>query len=150
MAILKNTTINGTLAVNGDLNLLAKDNNQVYDVAYELANLYSKINIIQTNMNKFQCVGFSIVRTNKSNSSTKIASLAKMQSIFNSGCNVKNCGAVVMNGDGNATDAHFDTVTWVGTDLYVAYNKSISVQNRITGFLWYYTSTILDNNTLSI
>ena len=109
-----------------------------------------KIKIIRSDLDKIEFAGFSIVRSNNSNSSAKIISLAKMQSIFNSGCTTTNCGAIVMNGDGNATNAHFDTVTWVGTDLYVAYNKTISSQCRITGFLWYYKSTILTQSTLTL
>lgn len=77
-----------------------------------------------------------------------ITSLTSLKKIFGDAVTVTNSGAIVMNGDGNATDAHFEGTTWQNDKLYAVFNKTVNTNIRITGLLYYAPVTVLNNGNI--
>lgn len=77
-----------------------------------------------------------------------ITSLTSLKKIFGDAVTVTNSGAIVMNGDGNATDAHFEGATWQNDKLYAVFNKTVNTNIRITGLLYYAPVTVLNNGNI--
>ena len=50
--------------------------------------------------------------------------LTNLKKIFGDAVATMNSGAVVMNGDGGATDAHFQNATWQNNRLYATFSSS--------------------------
>ena len=59
-----------------------------------------------------------------------------------------NSGAVIMNGDGGATDAHFQNATWQNNMLYATFSSSMNKNIRVTGLIYYVPGTVLDNGSI--
>ena len=77
-----------------------------------------------------------------------ITSLTSLKKIFGDAVTVTNSGAIVMNGDGNATDAHFEGATWQNDKLYAVFSKTVNTNIRITGLLYYAPVTVLNNGNI--
>lgn len=75
-------------------------------------------------------------------SSCAIFTLNEIKKNYFPNANVKNCGCICMNGDGIASAAHFEGVTWRENLLYVVFNSQVNCQLRFTGFLYYYDGEI--------
>ena len=103
----------------------------------ELAELNSKM------MADVQFKPFSITGNPVGSNSYVITSLTSLKKIFGDAVTVTNSGAIVMNGDGNATDAHFEGTTWQNDKLYAVFNKTVNTNIRITGLLYYAPVTVL-------
>ena len=86
---------------------------------------------------------FSITGNPVGSNSYVITSLTSLKKIFGDAVTVTNSGAIVMNSDGNATDAHFEGVTWQNDKLYAVLNKTVNTNIRITGLLYYAPVTCL-------
>ena len=108
----------------------------------ELASLNSKM------MADVQFKPFSITGNPVGSSSYAITSLTSLKKIFGDAVTVTNSGAIVMNGDGNATDAHFEDATWQNDKLYAVFNKTVNTNIRITGLLYYAPVTVLNNGNI--
>ena len=108
----------------------------------ELAELNSKM------MADVQFKPFSIAGNPVGSSSYVITSLTSLKKIFGDAVTVTNSGAIVMNGDGNATDAHFEDATWQNDKLYAVFNKTVNTNIRITGLLYYAPVTVLNNGNI--
>lgn len=91
---------------------------------------------------------FSISGNPVGSSSYVITSLTSLKKIFGDAVTVTNSGAIVMNGDGNATDAHFESATWQNDNLYAVFNKTVNTNIRITGLLYYAPVTVLNNGNI--
>lgn len=91
---------------------------------------------------------FSIAGNPVGSSSYVITSLTSLKKIFGDAVTVTNSGAIVMNGDGNATDAHFEDATWQNDKLYAVFNKTVNTNIRITGLLYYAPVTVLNNGNI--
>ena len=91
---------------------------------------------------------FSITGNPVGSSSYVITSLTSLKKIFGDAVTVTNSGAIVMNGDGNATDAHFESATWQNDNLYAVFNKTVNTNIRITGLLYYAPVTVLNNGNI--
>ena len=91
---------------------------------------------------------FSITGNPVGSSSYVITSLTSLKKIFGDAVTVTNSGAIVMNGDGNATDAHFEDATWQNDKLYAVFNKTVNTNIRITGLLYYAPVTVLNNGNI--
>ena len=91
---------------------------------------------------------FSITGNPVGSSSYVITSLTNLKKIFGDAVTVTNSGAIVMNGDGNATDAHFEDATWQNDKLYAVFNKTVNTNIRITGLLYYAPVTVLNNGNI--
>lgn len=85
---------------------------------------------------------FTIIKKVNGSSSCAIFTLNEIKSNYFPNANSKNCGCICMNGDGVATSAHFEGVTWYNTDLYVVFSSQVNTQIRCTGFLYYYDGEI--------
>lgn len=108
----------------------------------ELASLNSKM------MADVQFKPFSITGNPVGSNSYVITSLTSLKKIFGDAVTVTNSGAIVMNGDGNATDAHFEGATWQNDKLYAVLNKTVNTNIRITGLLYYAPVTVLNNGNI--
>lgn len=108
----------------------------------EIAELNSKM------MADVQFKPFSITGNPVGSSSYVITSLTSLKKIFGDAVTVTNSGAIVMNGDGNATDAHFEDATWQNDKLYAVFNKTVNTNIRITGLLYYAPVTVLNNGNI--
>ena len=108
----------------------------------ELAELNSKM------MADVQFKPFSIKGNPVGSNSYVITSLTSLKKIFGDAVTVTNSGAIVMNGDGNATDAHFECATWQNDKLYAVFNKTVNTNIRITGLLYYAPVTVLNNGNI--
>ena len=91
---------------------------------------------------------FSITGNPVGSNSYVITSLTSLKKIFGDAVTVTNSGAIVMNGDGNATDAHFEGTTWQNDKLYAVFNKTVNTNIRITGLLYYAPVTVLNNGNI--
>ena len=91
---------------------------------------------------------FSITGNPVGSSSYVITSLTSLKKIFGDAVTVTNSGAIVMNGDGSATDAHFEDATWQNDKLYAVFNKTVNTNIRITGLLYYAPVTVLNNGNI--
>ena len=108
----------------------------------ELESLNSKM------MADVQFKPFSITGNPVGSSSYVITSLTSLKKIFGDAVTVTNSGAIVMNGDGSATDAHFEDATWQNDKLYAVFNKTVNTNIRITGLLYYAPVTVLNNGNI--
>ena len=108
----------------------------------ELASLNSKM------MADVQFKPFSITGNPVGSNSYVITSLTSLKKIFGDAVTVTNSGAIVMNGDGNATDAHFEGATWQNDKLYAVFNKTVNTNIHITGLLYYAPVTVLNNGNI--
>ena len=108
----------------------------------ELASLNSKM------MADVQFKTFSITGNPVGSNSYVITSLTSLKKIFGDAVTVTNSGAIVMNGDGNATDAHFEGATWQNDKLYAVFNKTVNTNIHITGLLYYAPVTVLNNGNI--
>ena len=108
----------------------------------ELASLNSKM------MADVQFKPFSITGNPVGSNSYVITSLTSLKKIFGDAVTVTNSGAIVMNGDGNATDAHFEGATWQNDKLYAVFNKTVNTNIRIIGLLYYAPVTVLNNGNI--
>ena len=108
----------------------------------ELASLNSKM------MADVQFKPFYITGNPVGSSSYVITSLTSLKKIFGDAVTVTNSGAIVMNGDGNATDAHFESATWQNDNLYAVFKKTVNTNIRITGLLYYAPVTVLNNGNI--
>lgn len=91
--------------------------------------------------NDTKFIPFTITPTVSNSSSYQIASVSKMKQIFGSDAGVVNSGAIVMNGDGDASPVHFEGATWQGDKLYCVFAGTINTGIRITGLLYYSPSS---------
>lgn len=91
---------------------------------------------------------FSITGNPVGSNSYVITSLTSLKKIFGDAVTVTNSGAIVMNGDGNATDAHFEGATWQNDKLYAVFNKTVNTNICITGLLYYAPVTVLNNGNI--
>ena len=91
---------------------------------------------------------FSITGNPVGSNSYVITSLTSLKKIFGDAVTVTNSGAIVMNGDGNATDAHFEGATWQNDKLYAVFSKTVNTNIRITGLLYYAPVTVLNNGNI--
>lgn len=105
----------------------------------ELASLNSKM------MADVQFKPFSITGNPAGGNSLVITSLTNLKKIFGDAVTTMNSGAVVMNGDGGATDAHFQGATWQNNRLYATFNASMNKNIRVTGLIYYAPGTVLNN-----
>lgn len=90
---------------------------------------------------------FSITGNPAGGNSLVITSLTNLKKIFGYAVTTMNSGAVVMNGDGGATDAHFQGATWQNNRLYATFNASMNKNIRVTGLIYYAPGTVLNNGT---
>ena len=90
---------------------------------------------------------FSITGNPSGGNSLVITSLTNLKKIFGDAVTTMNSGAVVMNGDGGATDAHFQNATWQNNRLYATFSLSMNKNIRVTGLIYYAPGTVLDNGT---
>ena len=90
---------------------------------------------------------FSITGNPAGGDSLVITSLTNLKKIFGDAVTTMNSGAVVMNGDGGATDAHFQGATWQNNRLYATSNASMNKNIRVTGLIYYAPGTVLNNGT---
>lgn len=90
---------------------------------------------------------FSITGNPSGGNSLVITSLTNLKKIFGDAVTTMNSGAVVMNGDGGATDAHFQNATWQNNRLYATFSSSMNKNIRVTGLIYYAPGTVLDNET---
>ena len=107
----------------------------------EFAELNSKM------MADVQFKPFSITGNPSGGNSLVITSLTNLKKIFGDAVTTMNSGAVVMNGDGGATDAHFQNATWQNNRLYATFSLSMNKNIRVTGLIYYAPGTVLDNGT---
>lgn len=107
----------------------------------ELAELNSKM------ITDVQFKPFSITGNPAGGNSLIITSLTNLKKIFGDAVTTMNSGAVVMNGDGSATDAHFQNATWQNNRLYATFSLSMNKNIRVTGLIYYAPGTVLDNVT---
>lgn len=91
---------------------------------------------------------FSITGNPVGSNSYVITSLTSLKKIFGDAVTVTNSGAIVMNSDGSATDAHFEGATWQNDKLYAVFNKTVNTNIRITGLLYYAPVTVLNNGNI--
>ena len=80
---------------------------------------------------------FSITGNPAGGNSLVITSLTNLKKIFGDAVTTMNSGAVVMNGDGGTTDAHFQNATWQNNRLYATFNASMNKNIRVTGLIYY-------------
>ena len=99
-------------------------------------------------MSDVQFKPFSITGNPVGSNSYVITSLTSLKKIFGDAVTVTNSGAIVMNSDGNATDAHFEGVTWQNDKLYAVLNKTVNTNICITGLLYYAPVTVLNNGNI--
>ena len=107
----------------------------------EVAELNSKM------MADVQFKPFSITGNPAGGNSLVITSLTNLKKIFGDAVTTMNSGAVVMNGDGGTTDAHFQNATWQNNRLYATFNASMNKNIRVTGLIYYAPGTVLNNGT---
>ena len=112
---------------------------KILPVAPNLTELNSKM------MADVQFKPFSITGNPAGGNSLVITSLANLKKIFGDAVTTMNSGAVVMNGDGGATDAHFQNATWQNNRLYATFSSSMNKNIRVTGLIYYDPGTILSN-----
>ena len=91
---------------------------------------------------------FSITGNPAGGNSLVITSLTNLKKIFGDAVTTMNSGAIVMNGDGGATDAHFQGATWQNNRLYATFNASMNKNIRVTGLIYYAPGTVLNNGPL--
>lgn len=108
----------------------------------EFAELNSKM------MADVQFKPFSITGNPSGGNSLVITSLTNLKKIFGDAVTTMNSGAVVMNGDGGATDAHFQNATWQNNRLYATFNSSMNKNIRVTGLIYYAPGTVLNNGSI--
>lgn len=108
----------------------------------EFAELNSKM------MADVQFKPFSITGNPVGSNSYVITSLTSLKKIFGDAVTVTNSGAIVMNSDGNDTDAHFEGATWQDDKIYAVFNKTVNTNIRITGLLYYAPVTVLNNGNI--
>ena len=77
-----------------------------------------------------------------------ITSLTNLKKIFGDAVTTMNSGAVIMNGDGDVTDAHFQNATWQNNMLYATFSSSINKNIRVTGLIYYAPGTVLNNGSI--
>ena len=114
---------------------------KILSVAPNLTELNSKM------MADVQFKPFSITGNPSGGNSLVITSLTNLKKIFGDAVTTMNSGAVVMNGDGGATDAHFQNATWQNNRLYATFSSSMNKNIRVTGLIYYAPGTVLDNGT---
>ena len=107
----------------------------------EFAELNSKM------MADVQFKPFSITGNPSGGNSLVITSLTNLKKKFGDAVTTMNSGAIVMNGDGGATDAHFQNATWQNNRLYATFSSSMNKNIRVTGLIYYAPGTVLDNGT---
>lgn len=90
---------------------------------------------------------FSVTGNPAGGDSLVITSLTNLKKIFGDAVTTMNSGAVVMNGDGGATDAHFQGATWQNNRLYATSNARMNKNIRVTGLIYYAPGTVLNNGT---
>ena len=90
---------------------------------------------------------FSITGNPAGGNSLVITSLTNLKKIFGDAVTTMNSGAVIMNGDGGTTDAHFQNATWQNNRLYATFNASMNKNIRVTGLIYYAPGTVLNNGT---
>ena len=91
---------------------------------------------------------FSITGNPAGGNSLVITSLTNLKKIFGDAVTIMNSGAIVMNGDGGATDAHFQGVTWQNNRLYAPFSQSMNKNIRVTGLIYYVPGTVLNNGSI--
>ena len=91
---------------------------------------------------------FSITGNPAGGNSLVITSLTNLKKIFGDTVTIMNSGAVIMNGDGGATDAHFQNATWQNNRLYATFSSSMNKNIRVTGLIYYAPGTVLDNGSI--
>lgn len=114
---------------------------KILSVVPNLTELNSKM------MADVQFKPFSITGNPSGGNSLVITSLTNLKKIFGDAVTTMNSGAVVMNGDGGATDAHFQNATWQNNRLYATFSSSMNKNIRVTGLIYYAPGTVLDNGT---
>lgn len=77
-----------------------------------------------------------------------ITSLTNLKKIFGGAVTTMNSGAVIMNGDGDATDAHFQNATWQNNRLYATFSSSMNKNIRVTGLIYYAPGTVLGDGSI--
>lgn len=115
-------------------------------LAKELKNDVNTLQKTVTNLNNqvendTKFIPFTITPTVSNSSSYQIASVSKMKQIFGNDAGVVNSGAIIMNGDGNASPVHFEGATWQGDKLYCVFAGTVNTGIRITGLLYYAPSS---------
>lgn len=90
---------------------------------------------------------FSITGNPAGGNSLFITSLTNLKKIFGDAVTIMNSGAIVMNGDGGATDAHFQGATWQNNSLYAPFSQSMNKNIRVTGLIYYAPGTVLNNGS---
>lgn len=115
---------------------------KILPVAPNLTELNSKM------MADVQFKPFSITGNPSGGNSLVITSLTNLKKIFGDAVTTMNSGAVVMNGDGGATDAHFQNATWQNNRLYATFNSSMNKNIRVTGLIYYAPGTVLNNGSI--
>lgn len=91
---------------------------------------------------------FSITGNPAGGNSLVITSLTNLKKIFGDAVTTMNSGAVIMNGDGDATDAHFQNATWQNNRLYATFSSSMNKNIRVTGLIYYAPGTVLNNGSI--
>ena len=91
---------------------------------------------------------FSITGNPSGGNSLVITSLTNLKKIFGDAVTTMNSGAVIMNGDGGSTDAHFQNATWQNNRLYATFSSSMNKNIRVTGLIYYAPGTVLDNGSI--
>ena len=91
---------------------------------------------------------FSITGNPAGGNSLVITSLTNLKKIFGDAVTIMNSGAIVMNGDGGATDAHFQGATWQNNRLYAPFSQSMNKNIRVTGLIYYVPGTVLNNGSI--
>lgn len=91
---------------------------------------------------------FSITGNPAGGNSLVITSLTNLKKIFGDAVTTMNSGAVIMNGDGDATDAHFQNATWQNNRLYATFSSSMNKNIRVTGLIYYAPGTVLDDGSI--
>lgn len=122
---------------------------KVFEVAPDIGAMKKEIAELNSKMMAdVQFKPFSITGNPVGSNSYVITSLTSLKKIFGDAVTVTNSGAIVMNSDGNATDAHFEGVTWQNDKLYAVLNKTVNTNIRITGLLYYAPVTVLNNGNI--
>lgn len=91
---------------------------------------------------------FSITGNPAGGNSLVITSLTNLKKIFGDAVTTMNSGAVIMNGDGDVTDAHFQNATWQNNRLYATFSSSMNKNIRVTGLIYYAPGTVLNNGSI--
>ena len=120
----------------------------MFNILKNMASLQKKLAELNSKMMAdVQFKPFSITGNPSGGNSLAITSLTNLKKIFGDAVTTMNSGAVVMNGDGGATDAHFQNATWQNNRLYATFSLSMNKNIRVTGLIYYAPGTVLDNGT---